>query len=46
MTPKTKFKPDQCFYIINKDKVSNTKKYKTKNELSFIDITGKKLFDL
>lgn len=39
-------KPDQVFYIINKDKVSNTKKYKTKNELSFIDITDKKLIDL
>ena len=39
-------KLDQAFYIINKDKVSNTKKYKTKNELSFIDITDKKLIDL
>ena len=39
-------KPDQAFYIINKDKVSNTKKYKTKNELSYIDITDQKLINL
>ena len=39
-------KPDQAFYIINKDKVSNTKKYKTKNELSYIDITDQNLINL
>ena len=39
-------KPDQCFYIINNDKVSNTKKYQTKNELSYIDITDQKLINL
>ena len=39
-------KPDQVFYIIKKDKVSNTKKYKTKNELSYIDITDQKLINL
>ncbi|MFM7981733.1 MAG: hypothetical protein ACKPKO_20685, partial [Candidatus Fonsibacter sp.] len=39
-------KRDQAFYIINRDKVSNTKTYKTNNELSFIDITYNKLIDL
>jgi len=39
-------KTDQVFYIINKDKASNAKEYKTKNELSYIDITYKSLVEL
>lgn len=39
-------KPDQCFYIINKDKVSNTKKYKMKGELRYIDINDKRLIKI
>lgn len=39
-------KPDQAFFIINKDKVSNTKKYSSKGELRYIDIENKKLIKI
>lgn len=39
-------KNDQAFYIVNKDKVSNTKKYNSKAELNYIDITDKRLIQI
>lgn len=39
-------KNEQAFYIVNKDKVSNTKKYNSKGELNYIDITDKKLIKI
>ena len=37
---------NKAFYVINKDKVSNTRTYKNNDELTYIDITDESLTQL